>query len=81
MIGSYIKHSPYLFHINKQPQFYVTLKLYRPGVGKTTVMREISRVLSDELHKRVVSLALSFLFVLFLNFFKHLLMPKFILLP
>lgn len=26
----------------------------RPGVGKTTVMREISRVLSDELHKRVV---------------------------
>ncbi|XP_024971128.1 uncharacterized protein ycf45 isoform X1 [Cynara cardunculus var. scolymus] len=26
----------------------------RPGVGKTTVMREISRVLSDELQKRVV---------------------------
>ncbi|KAL2325207.1 hypothetical protein Fmac_024265 [Flemingia macrophylla] len=26
----------------------------RPGVGKTTVMREIARVLSDELHKRVV---------------------------
>ncbi|XP_071731382.1 uncharacterized protein ycf45 isoform X2 [Rutidosis leptorrhynchoides] len=26
----------------------------RPGVGKTTIMREISRVLSDELHKRVV---------------------------
>ncbi|XP_009631324.1 uncharacterized protein ycf45 isoform X2 [Nicotiana tomentosiformis] len=26
----------------------------RPGVGKTTVVREISRVLSDELHKRVV---------------------------
>ncbi|KAK7268965.1 hypothetical protein RIF29_21677 [Crotalaria pallida] len=26
----------------------------RPGVGKTTVMREIARVLSDEFHKRVV---------------------------
>ncbi|WOG92162.1 hypothetical protein DCAR_0311422 [Daucus carota subsp. sativus] len=26
----------------------------RPGVGKTTVMREIARVLSDEHHKRVV---------------------------
>ncbi|XP_027934035.1 uncharacterized protein ycf45 [Vigna unguiculata] len=26
----------------------------RPGVGKTTVMREIARVLSEELHKRVV---------------------------
>lgn len=26
----------------------------RPGVGKTTVMREISRVLSDELLKRVL---------------------------
>ncbi|TXG53506.1 hypothetical protein EZV62_022675 [Acer yangbiense] len=26
----------------------------RPGVGKTTVMREISRVLSDEFHRRVV---------------------------
>lgn len=25
-----------------------------PGVGKTTVMREIARVLADELHKRVV---------------------------
>lgn len=30
------------------------LFLGRPGVGKTTVMRELSRVLSDELHKRVV---------------------------
>ncbi|XP_059449024.1 uncharacterized protein ycf45 isoform X2 [Corylus avellana] len=26
----------------------------RPGVGKTTVMREIARILSDEFHKRVV---------------------------
>ncbi|ONH89535.1 hypothetical protein PRUPE_8G001000 [Prunus persica] len=26
----------------------------RPGVGKTTVLREIARVLSDEFHKRVV---------------------------
>ncbi|KAK9271027.1 hypothetical protein L1049_026616 [Liquidambar formosana] len=26
----------------------------RPGVGKTTVMREIAHVLSDELHRRVV---------------------------
>lgn len=30
------------------------LFLGRPGVGKTTVMREIARVLADELHKRVV---------------------------
>ncbi|GFQ05780.1 uncharacterized protein ycf45 [Phtheirospermum japonicum] len=30
------------------------LFLGRPGVGKTTVMRGISRVLSDELHKRVI---------------------------
>ncbi len=27
----------------------------RPGVGKTTVIREIARVLADEVHKRVVS--------------------------
>lgn len=26
----------------------------RPGVGKTTVMREIARVLADEFQKRVV---------------------------
>ncbi|XP_074565270.1 uncharacterized protein ycf45 isoform X3 [Curcuma longa] len=30
------------------------LFLGRPGVGKTTVMREIARVLADKLHKRVV---------------------------
>ncbi|PNX92039.1 F-box protein [Trifolium pratense] len=30
------------------------LFLGRPGVGKTTVMREIARVLSDDFHKRVV---------------------------
>ncbi|MCW6035875.1 AAA family ATPase [Spirulina subsalsa FACHB-351] len=30
------------------------LLLGRPGVGKTTVLREIARVLADELHKRVV---------------------------
>ena len=30
------------------------LFLGRPGVGKTTVIREIARVLSDVLHKRVV---------------------------
>ena len=30
------------------------LLLGRPGVGKTTVIREMARVLSDELHKRVV---------------------------
>jgi stage III sporulation protein SpoIIIAA len=30
------------------------LLLGRPGVGKTTALREIARVLSDELHKRVV---------------------------
>lgn len=31
------------------------LSYFRPGVGKTTVMREIARVLSDEFQKRVVS--------------------------
>ena len=30
------------------------LFLGRPGVGKTTVIREMARVLADELHKRVV---------------------------
>ncbi|KAL3696079.1 hypothetical protein R1sor_010155 [Riccia sorocarpa] len=30
------------------------LFLGRPGVGKTTVIREIARVLADDLHKRVV---------------------------
>ncbi|CAK9225896.1 unnamed protein product [Sphagnum troendelagicum] len=30
------------------------LFLGRPGVGKTTVIREIARVLADEVHKRVV---------------------------
>ena len=30
------------------------LFLGRPGVGKTTAIREIARTLSDELHKRVV---------------------------
>lgn len=30
------------------------LLLGRPGVGKTTALREIARVLADELHKRVV---------------------------
>ncbi|HEY9694264.1 MAG TPA: R3H domain-containing nucleic acid-binding protein [Oculatellaceae cyanobacterium] len=30
------------------------LMLGRPGVGKTTALREIARVLADELHKRVV---------------------------
>ena len=30
------------------------LFLGRPGVGKTTVIREMARTLADELHKRVV---------------------------
>ena len=30
------------------------LLLGRPGVGKTTVIREVARVMSDELRKRVV---------------------------
>ncbi len=30
------------------------LLLGRPGVGKTTALREIARVLADELHKRVI---------------------------
>ena len=30
------------------------LMLGRPGVGKTTVLREIARVLADDLHKRVI---------------------------
>lgn len=32
------------------------LFLGRPGVGKTTVIREMARVLADDLRKRVVSL-------------------------
>ncbi|KAL2348682.1 hypothetical protein Fmac_002682 [Flemingia macrophylla] len=36
------------------PWISYNLESLRPGVGKTTVMREIARVLSDELHKRVV---------------------------
>ena len=32
------------------------LFLGRPGVGKTTVIREMARVLADDLHKRVVSM-------------------------
>lgn len=40
----------------------------RPGVGKTTVMRGISRVLSDQLLKRVVcALVSSFVSVSFNN--------------
>ncbi len=31
------------------------LLLGRPGVGKTTALREIARVLADDLNKRVVS--------------------------
>ena len=31
-----------------------TLMLGRPGVGKTTMLREVARVLADELNKRVV---------------------------
>ena len=30
------------------------LMLGRPGVGKTTALREIARVLADDFHKRVV---------------------------
>ncbi|MBI4498592.1 MAG: AAA family ATPase [Chloroflexi bacterium] len=30
------------------------LLLGRPGVGKTTMLREVARVLSDDLHKRVI---------------------------
>lgn len=40
---------------------------YRPGVGKTTVLREIARVLSDEFQKRVVGFAYPFLFFLVLK--------------
>ena len=32
------------------------LFLGRPGVGKTTVIREMARVLADDLRKRVVRL-------------------------
>ena len=31
-----------------------TLLLGRPGVGKTTMLREVARVLSEDMHKRVV---------------------------
>ncbi|MEO8246749.1 MAG: AAA family ATPase, partial [Chloroflexota bacterium] len=30
------------------------LLLGRPGVGKTTMLREVARVLADDLHKRVI---------------------------
>ena len=30
------------------------LLLGKPGVGKTTVVRELARVLADEMHRRVV---------------------------
>eukprot|EP00850_Spirogloea_muscicola_P011102 SM000067S20379 [mRNA] locus=s67:509389:522459:- [translate_table: standard] len=36
-----------------QHEHIVGLLSCRPGVGKTTVIREIARVLSDELHRRV----------------------------
>ena len=36
------------------PQGKSTLLLGRPGVGKTTMLREVARVLSDTAHKRVV---------------------------
>lgn len=32
------------------------LLLGRPGVGKTTALREITRVMADELHKRVIAI-------------------------
>jgi stage III sporulation protein SpoIIIAA len=32
----------------------VTMFVHRPGVGKTTVIREMARVLADDFHKRVV---------------------------
>jgi hypothetical protein len=38
-----------------QSEYILTVfYLVRPGVGKTTVMREIARVLADEFQKRVV---------------------------
>src|SRR5690606_36166927 len=30
------------------------LLLGRPGVGKTTMLREVARVLADDLHRRVI---------------------------
>lgn len=51
----------YMLHESLVFRFYLVaavpnslLFLGRPGVGKTTVIREMARVLSDELHKRVV---------------------------
>lgn len=38
-----------------KPALMYLLILERPGVGKTTAMRDLARVLSDELCKRVVS--------------------------
>ena len=37
-----------------EPNGQSILFLGRPGVGKTTVIREMARVLSDQMHKRVV---------------------------
>jgi len=47
------------------------LFLGRPGVGKTTVIREMARVLSDELHKRVVIVVSRNLHSHWLLFFLH----------
>ncbi|XP_050234727.1 uncharacterized protein ycf45 isoform X2 [Mercurialis annua] len=43
-----------LLHYGKSILFVGSFNFSRPGVGKTTVMREIARVLSDKFDKRVV---------------------------
>ncbi|KAJ9128608.1 hypothetical protein P3X46_034703 [Hevea brasiliensis] len=48
-VGGHIDMVHDLLHYGKSILF-----VGRPGVGKTTVMREIARVLSDEFYKRVV---------------------------
>lgn len=57
-----------LYSINKIISDFF-LSYFRPGVGKTTVMREIARVLSDEFQKRVVST--DFLYSIIISFISN----------
>lgn len=49
----------YTRKMNKLTSLLFYFILTRPGVGKTTVIREIARVLADELHKRVVCITMT----------------------
>mmetsp|Transcript_10904 Transcript_10904/g.32683 ORF Transcript_10904/g.32683 Transcript_10904/m.32683 type:complete len:564 (+) Transcript_10904:207-1898(+) len=47
-------HMALISDLMEEPNGQSILFLGRPGVGKTTVIREMARVLSDQMHKRVV---------------------------